>query len=125
MRNTIGLKILGIVALLSLIAGAVAWINARKSGEVESLLTSVKESYVTSYAALARAHIRSLEQSAYLRRLALASFKSPIDQAEIARLRPLVEQKGKEADDEVLVARRAIARAIKDRASFGDEVLLG
>ena len=125
MRNTIGLKILGIVALLSLIASAVAWINARKSGEVEGQLTSVKESYMPSYAALARAHIRSLEQSAYLRRLAIASFKSPIDRAEVARLRSLVEQKSKEADNEVLAARKAIARAIADRASFGDEVLLG
>jgi class 3 adenylate cyclase len=125
MRNTIGLKILGIVALLSLIAGAVAWINARKSGEVESQLISVKETYVPSYAALARAHIRSLEQSAYLRRLAIVSFNSPIDRAEVARLRSLVAQKAKEADDEISAARKAIARAIEDRASFGDEVLLG
>ena len=125
MRNTIGLKILGIVALLSLIAGVVAWVNARKSGEVESLLISVKETYVPSYAALARAHIRSLEQSAYLRRLAIVSFQSPIDRAEVARLRSLVAQKAKEADDEIRAARRAIARAIEDRASFGDEVLLG
>ena len=125
MRNTVGLKILGIVALLSLIAGAVAWVNARKSAEVESLLISVKETYVPSYAALARAHIRSLEQSAYLRRLAIVSFQSPIDRAEVARLRSLVEQKSKEADNEVLAARKAIARAIADRASFGDEVLLG
>jgi class 3 adenylate cyclase len=125
MRNTVGLKILGIVALLSLIAGAVAWVNARKSAEVESLLISVKETYVPSYAALARAHIRSLEQSAYLRRLAIVSFRSPIDQAEVARLRSLVAQKAKEADDEIRAARRAIAKAIEDRASFGDEVLLG
>ena len=125
MRNTVGLKILGIVALLSLIAGAVAWVNARKSGEVESLLTKVKETYVPSYAALARAHIRSLEQSAYLRRLAIVSFKSPVDRAEVARLRSLVEQKAKEANDEVLAARRVIATAIADRARFGDEVLLG
>jgi hypothetical protein len=125
MRNSIGLKILGIVALLSLLAGAVAWVNARKSGEVESLLTSVKETYVPIYAALARAHIRSLEQSAYLRRLAIVSFKSPIDRAEVARLRAAVEQKAKEADDEVLAARRAIAREIKEPTSFGDEVLLG
>ncbi len=125
MRNTVGLKILGIVALLSLIAGAVAWVNARKSAEVESLLISVKETYVASYAALARAHIRSLEQSAYLRRLAIVSFKSPIDRAEVARLRSLVAQKAKEADDEIRAARKAIARAIEDRASFGDEVLLG
>ena len=55
MRNTIGLKILAIVALLSLIAAAVAWVNARKSGKVEIWLTSVKETYVPSYAALARA----------------------------------------------------------------------
>jgi class 3 adenylate cyclase len=125
MRNTIGLKILGIVALLSLIAGAVAWVNARKSGQVEGLLTSVRETYVPSYAALARAHIRSLEQSAYLRRLALASFKSPVDQAEVDRLRSLVKQKTKEADNEILAARKAIARAVADRANFGDEVLLG
>jgi class 3 adenylate cyclase len=125
MRNTIGLKILGIVALLSLIAGAVAWINARKSSQVESLLTMVKAYYVPGYAALARAHIRSLEQSAYLRRLALASFKSPSDRAEVERLRSLVEQKAKEADDEVLAARKAITGAIEDPASFGDEVLLG
>ena len=79
-------------------AGSAAPANAMKiEGEVESLLTSVKESYVPSYAALARAHIRSLEQSAYLRRLAIASFKSPVDGAEVARLRALVEQKAKEA----------------------------
>ena len=124
MRNTIGLKILAIVALLSLIAGAVAWINAKKSGQVESLLTSVKETYVPAYGALARAHIRSLEQSAYLRRLALASFRSPVDQTEVARLRSFVEQKAKEADNEVLIARKTIARAIEDRVSFGDEMLL-
>ena len=124
MRNTIGLKILGIVALLSLIAGAVAWINARKSGQVEGLLTSVKETYVPAYAALARAHIRSLEQSAYLRRLALASFKSSANETEVARLRSLVEQKTKDADDEVRGARKAIARAIEDRVTFGDEMLL-
>ena len=124
MRNTIGLKILGIVALLSLIAGAVAWINARKSGQVESLLTSVKETYVPAYAALARAHIRSLEQSAYLRRLALASFKSSANETEVAPLRSLVEQKTKDADDEVRGARNAIARAIEDRVTFGDEMLL-
>src|ERR1051325_3838051 len=124
MRNTIGLKILAIVALLSLIAGAVAWINAKKSGQVESLLTSVKETYVPAYGALARAHIRSLEQSAYLRRLALASFRSPVDPSEVARLRSLVEQKAKEADNEVLIARKTIARAIEDRVSFGDEMLL-
>jgi class 3 adenylate cyclase len=125
MRNTIGLKILGIVALLSLIAGAVAWVNARKSGEVESLLTSVKDAYVPSYAALARAHIRSLEQSAYLRRLALVSFTPPIDRAEVERLRSLVDQKAKEADYEVRAARGTITKAIADRASFGDDMLLG
>src|SRR5690348_10843792 len=124
MRNTIGLKILGIVALLSLIACAVAWINDKKSGQVESLLTSVKETYVPAYAALARAHIRSLEQSAYLRRLALASFKSSANETEVARLRSLVEQKTKDADDEVRGARKAIARAIEDRVTFGDEMLL-
>jgi adenylate cyclase len=125
MRNTIGLKILAIVALLSLIAAAVAWVNARKSGMVEIWLTSVKETYVPSYAALARAHIRSLEQSAYLRRWALASFKSASDQAEVERLRSLVEQKAKEANDEIIAARRVIAAAIEDRAKLGDEVLLG
>ena len=68
--------------------------------------------FVPAYGALARAHIRSLEQSAYLRRLALASFRSPVDQTEVARLRSLVEQKAKEADNEVLTARKTIARAI-------------
>ena len=77
MRNTIGLKILGIVALLSLIAAAVAWVNARKAGQVETLLTSVRESYVPSYRVLTRGHIRSLEQSLYLRRLAIAKFQIP------------------------------------------------
>src|SRR5262245_47803879 len=125
MRNTIGLKILGIVALLSLIAAAVAWVNAGKSGKIEIWLTSVKETYVPSYAALARAHIRSLEQSAYLRRWALASIKSPSDRAEVERMRSLVEQKAKEANDEVLAARKVIAAAIEDRAKLGDEVLLG
>lgn len=40
-------------------------------------------------------------------------------------MRSLVEQKAKEANDEVLAARKIIAAAIEDRAKFGDEVLLG
>ena len=41
------------------------------------------------------------------------------------RLRSLVEQKAKEANDEIIAARRVIAAAIEDRAKLGDEVLLG
>ena len=124
MRGSIGLKIFGLVALLSLLAAMVAWVNARQADDVARMLANVNQTYVPGYAALARANVRSVEQSALLRRLVIKFLDPAAEDGDMAKLRALVEQKGKDTDSEILAARTAIEQEIADPTSFGDKVLL-
>src|SRR5258708_15507859 len=123
-RGSIGLKIFGLVALLSLLAAMVAWVNARQADDVAHMLANVNETYVPGYAALARANIRSVEQAALLRRLVIKFLDPAAEETDITRLRGLVDQKGKDTDSEIRAARAVVEREIADPASFGDKVLL-
>src|SRR5262249_12232071 len=123
-RGSIGLKIFGLVALLSLIVALVAWINARQADDVAAMLANVNDTYVPAYASLARANIRSVEQSAFLRRLVIKFLDPAGEDAELIRIRGLVEQRARETDSEILAARTVIQKEIADPASSGDKILL-
>src|SRR5205807_1947381 len=72
MRFTIGLKIFGIAAGLLILMTAVALLSARMSRIVDDQLLIIDQNYFPAYVALAQANIRSVEESAYVRRLLLA-----------------------------------------------------
>ncbi len=72
MRVSVGVKVFSLAMLLLLLTGGVAWINAQQARQVRSLVLAVVDEYVVAYGALARANIRSVDESAFLRRLILA-----------------------------------------------------
>lgn len=124
MRVSVGLKIFSLAILLLLLAGGVAWVNAHQARQVRSLVLNVAEVYVPAYGSLARANVRSVEESAALRRLILAEARQRQEGA-AARMQASVDQKGIDADSELASARNLIQRAIDDAVDFGDKVALG
>lgn len=125
MRLSVGLKVFSVAMLLLLLAGGVAWINANQARQVRSLVLNVVDVYVPAYGALARANVRSVEESAFLRRLILAEARHQGAAATIERLRASTDQKGRDADKELATARTLIRGAIGDAINFGDNVALG
>ena len=72
MRVTIGLKVFGIAVGLLLLMAVVALLSLRMTRIVDDQLVIVDQNYFPAYVALAQANIRSVEESAYVRRLLLA-----------------------------------------------------
>ena len=72
MRFPIGLKIFGIAVGLLILMAAAALLSLRMTRTVDSQLAIIDQNYFPGYVALAQANIRSVEESAYVRRLLLA-----------------------------------------------------
>ncbi len=72
MRFPIGLKIFGIAVGLLILMAAAALLSMRMTRTVDDQLVIIDQNYFPAYVALAQANIRSVEQSAYVRRLLLA-----------------------------------------------------
>src|SRR5262249_28585798 len=76
-RVTIGIKIFGIAVGLLILMTVVALLNMRMTRTVDDQLVIIDRNYFPAYVALAQANIRSVEESAYVRRLLLAITESP------------------------------------------------
>ena len=72
MRFTIGLKVFSIAVGLLLLMAVVALLSMRMTRIVDDQLVIIDQNYFPAYVALAQANIRSVEESAYVRRLLLA-----------------------------------------------------
>jgi hypothetical protein len=72
MRITIGIKIFGIALGLLILMTIVALLSMRMTRTVDDQLVMIDRNYFPAYVALAQANIRSIEESAYVRRLFLA-----------------------------------------------------
>src|SRR3954468_18230468 len=72
MRITIGIKIFGIALGLLILMAVVALLSMRMTRAVDDQLVIIDHNYFPAYVALAQANIRSVEESAYARRLLLA-----------------------------------------------------
>ena len=77
MRITIGIKIFGIAVGLLILMAVVALLSMRMTRTVDDQLVIVDHNYFPAYVALAEANIRSVEESAYARRLLLAIAERP------------------------------------------------
>ena len=81
MHVTIGIKIFGIAVGLLIMMAVVALLSMRMTRTVDDQLVIIDHNYFPTYVALAEAHIRSVEESAYARRLLLAIAAEPQDPA--------------------------------------------
>ena len=124
MRFTIGLKIFGIAVGLLILMAAAALLNMRMTRTVDSQLTIIDQNYFPAYVALAQANIRSVEESAYVRRLLLAIAEPGDNAAKLDQLRQQVATTGKTSDERIADARRYINRQIADPLDFDDNIAL-
>src|SRR3984893_1939054 len=124
MRFTIGLKIFGIAVGLLILMAAVALVSMHMTRIVDDQLAIIDRNYFPAYVALARANIRSVEESAYVRRLLLALAEETDDKAKVDNLRQRVVSAGKESDELIVTARQHINEQIADPLEFNDNVAL-
>jgi adenylate cyclase len=124
MRFTIGLKIFGIALGLLILMAAVALLSMRMTRIVDDQLVIIDRNYFPAYVALAQANIRSVEESAYVRRLLLASAEQTDDAAKVNDLRERVVSAARASDEQLANARRHINEQIADPLDFDDNVAL-
>jgi len=124
MRFTIGLKIFGIAVGLLILMAAVALVSMHMTRIVDDQLVIIDRNYFPAYVALAQANIRSVEESAYVRRLLLALAEETDDAAKVSDLRQRVVVAGKESDELIVAARQHINEQIADPLDFNDNVAL-
>ena len=124
MHFTIGLKIFGIAVGLLILMAAVALLSMRMTRIVDDQLVIIDRNYFPAYVALAQANIRSVEESAYVRRLLLASAEQTDDAAKVNDLRERVVSAARASDEQLANARRHINEQIADPLDFDDNVAL-
>jgi adenylate cyclase len=124
MRFPIGLKIFGIAVGLLILMAAAALLSLRMTRTVDSQLAIIDQNYFPAFAALAQANIRSVEESAYVRRLLLAIAEPRDNAAKLDQLHQQVATTGKTSDERIADARRYINRQIADPLDFDDNIAL-
>ena len=124
MRVTIAVKIFGIAVGLLMLMGAAALLSLRMTRTVDNQLGIVDQNYFPAYVSLAQANIRSVEESAFIRRLIIALLESPRDDAKVADVRQRAGAAGKASDEHLAQARKQINNQIADPLDFDDNVAL-
>src|SRR5438270_13692239 len=104
MRITIGIKIFGIAVGLLILMSVVALLSMRMTRTVDDQLVIVDHNYFPAYVALAEANIRSVEESAYARRLLLAVAERLDNAPKVEDLRQRILNAGTASDDEFAAA---------------------
>jgi len=123
MRLPIGLKIFGIAVGLLILMAAAALLSMRMIRTVDGQLAIIDQNYFPAYVALAQANIRSVEESAFVRRLLLAIERRD-DAAKLDDLRRQVASTGKTSDERIADARQYINQQIADPLDFDDNIAL-
>ena len=124
MHITIGIKIFGIAVGLLILMAVVALLSMRMTRTVDGELAIIDRNYFPAYVALARANIRTIEESAYARRLLLAAATPSADSQKLDDLRQRVFNAGKTSDEEIAAARQHINEQIADPLDFDDNIAL-
>jgi class 3 adenylate cyclase len=125
MRLTIGIKIFGIAIGLLILMGAAAALSLLMTRTVDDQLAMLDDDYFPAYTTLAQANTRSVEESAFIRRLMLAFEENPRDEAKIADLQRRAGAAAADSDAGIAEARRLINSQIAGGRHFEDDVALG
>jgi class 3 adenylate cyclase len=121
-RYTIGFKIFAIAAgLLVLMAGATL-LMVRMSRDLGNELEFFAETYLPSYAAIARANVRSVERALVLRQVVIASTDTTTTAERRQALREQFAELGRRAEEEVALARARLGERLARPGGFDDVV---
>jgi class 3 adenylate cyclase len=124
MRFPIGLKIFGIALGLLILMAAAALLSMRMTRTVDDQLAIIDQNYFPAYVALAQANIRSVEESAYVRRLLLTIAEGGDNHEKLDELRQRVVSTATASDERIADARQYINRQIADPLDFDDNIAL-
>ncbi|HVI88371.1 MAG TPA: adenylate/guanylate cyclase domain-containing protein [Dongiaceae bacterium] len=124
MKVGVALKIGGIILILLVLVGAVAWINTRGAQRVQALIEDVDKVYVPAYGALARANLRLTEEGIFVRRLLLSQLTQIDMAASEQQMKQAIAEKSQQTVTELDEARRLIQVAINRHAVIEDETEL-
>lgn len=124
MRFSIGLKIFSIAVALLILMAVVALLSFRMTRTVDGQLVIIDQNYFPAYVALAEANIRSVEESAFIRRLLLAIAERAGNSGKLDDLRQRVATAAKASDEDIANARRHINEQIADPLDFDDNITL-
>jgi adenylate cyclase len=120
-RSSIALKVFGVIVVLLLLMAAAAAISMWQARAVGRQLAQAVDFYIPSYAALARANVRSLEQALLVRR-AVISYLADTEQGAIDINRTDLNEKTETAIKELALARELIGRELLSVQAFADVV---
>jgi class 3 adenylate cyclase len=124
-RLRIGVKIFSIAVGLLILMAATALLSLRMTHTVDDQLRIIGGNYYPAHVAFTLASIRSVEESAYIRRLLLRLNQTPRDQSEIDELLERIARAAKDSDDQLAAARRHINAEIAAPLDFNDNIELG
>jgi adenylate cyclase len=119
-RSSIAFKVFGAIVVLMLLMAVAAAISMWEARAVGNRLARAVDVYIPTYAALARANVRSLEQALLVRRIVIAHLsRSPAPEGEDPAS---VAEKGKLAAEELASARKLLADELANSRTFADVV---
>jgi class 3 adenylate cyclase/HAMP domain-containing protein len=124
MRASIGAKIFGIAIALLLFMTAVFGLGLVMARQGAHHLTLVVDHYVPIYAAVSRANLRSIEESAALRGLFLFLLQGKSQDTMQSELRGILAAANVEIAAKMAEGRRLIAHALEDVGDTEEAVLL-
>ena len=124
LRSSIALKIFSIAIGLLILMAIAALLSLRMTRTVDGQLSIVDQNYFPAYVSLSQANIRSVEESAYLRRLLLALMQVPRNGVKIVDLRERASMAATESDQHLAEARRHINEQIDHPLDFDDDIQL-
>src|SRR6516165_6270431 len=104
LRSSIALKIFSIAIGLLILMAIAALLSLRMTRTVDGQLSIVDQNYFPAYVSLSQANIRSVEESAYLRRLLLALMQVPRNGVKIVDLRERASMAATEGDQHLAEA---------------------
>lgn len=118
---SIGLKIFTVAVVVLALMGAVTALTVRMASDVDRDLKVLGQGYIQSYAALARANIRSVERALYIRRMYI-NRRDGVGRTADDELARLAAEAGEGAAREMAGARRFVQEEIA-RGSRGRDVV--
>jgi len=124
LRGSIRNKIVSIAVGLIVLMVITSVLSIVMSGTVGHLLDELTNKYVPAYSHLARANVRSLEQSLAIRQMVIAKMESPPDEAAYATRLRTFQELDPQVDQEVDAARKLINSIIADPSTPSDNVAL-
>src|SRR5258708_12177170 len=124
MRAPIGAKIFGIAIALLLFMAAVFGLGLGMSRQAGHRLSVVVDPYVPIYAAVSRANLRSVEESAALRGLFVFLLQGKSKDSMQDELRSIIVSAPGEVDEKLAEGRRLIPHPLPDVPDTADATLL-